>query len=81
MKTKVIGYWAATAFLVFALLSGGVAELARRRENVEGRVHLGYPLHSFTETPGGGVLLLSCAPGIGVTSLLPAQVAFRHFIR
>ncbi len=33
MKTKVIGYWTTTAILVFAVLSGGVAELAHRREN------------------------------------------------
>jgi len=45
MKTKVIGYWVTTAFLAFAILSGGAAELARRRENVEGLVHLGYPLY------------------------------------
>jgi hypothetical protein len=48
MKAKVIAYWATTAFLVFAILSGGVAELARRRENVEGMVHLGYPLYFIT---------------------------------
>ena len=48
MKTKVIGYWLTTAFLAFALLSGGVAELARRRENVEGMMHLGYPLYFIT---------------------------------
>jgi hypothetical protein len=34
MKTNVIGYWATTAFLMFAVLSGGVAELVRRRDNV-----------------------------------------------
>jgi len=38
MKTKVIGYWATTAMLAFAMLSGGAAELAHRRENVEGMV-------------------------------------------
>jgi len=48
MKTKAIVYWVTTAFLVFALLSGGAAELARRRENVEGLAHLGYPLYFVT---------------------------------
>jgi hypothetical protein len=28
MKTNVIGYWEATAILVFAVLTGGVGELA-----------------------------------------------------
>ena len=45
MKTKVIAYWATTAIVAFALLSGGAAELAHRRETVEGMVHLGYPLY------------------------------------
>jgi len=48
MKTKGIVYWVTTAFLAFVLLSGGAAELARRRENVEGLVHLGYPLYFVT---------------------------------
>jgi hypothetical protein len=29
MKTKAIGYWTATAILVFAVLTGGMGELAR----------------------------------------------------
>jgi len=33
---------------VFAVLSGGVAELTRRPENVDGMVHLGYPLYFVT---------------------------------
>jgi len=48
MKTKAIVYWVTTAFLVFVLLSGGAAELARWRENVEGLAHLGYPLYFVT---------------------------------
>ena|SRR5712692_3839410 len=48
MKTKVIGYWLTTSVLVFGVLSGGVAELARRPENAEGMVHLGYPLYFIT---------------------------------
>ena len=35
MKIKLIGYWATTAFLAFAVLSGGAAGLAHRRDNVE----------------------------------------------
>lgn len=48
MKTKAIGYWLATLLLVFGVLSGGVAELFRLRGNVEGMVHLGYPLYFIT---------------------------------
>ena len=48
MKIKPIGYWATTAFLAFAVVSGGAAELAHRRDNVEGLVHLGYPVYFAT---------------------------------
>jgi hypothetical protein len=34
-----------TAILAFGALSGGIAELAHRRDNVEGILHLGYPLY------------------------------------
>ena len=48
IRTKAIGYWTTTAMLAFALLSGGAAELARRADNVEGMLHLGYPLYFIT---------------------------------
>jgi uncharacterized membrane protein YphA (DoxX/SURF4 family) len=48
MKARAIGYWATTALLAFAILSGGVAELAHRPDNVEGLVHLGYPAYLAT---------------------------------
>ena len=65
MKMKTIGYWTTTAIIAFVLLSGGAAELAHRRETVEGMAHLGYPLY-FTMILGfwkllGGIALL--APG------------------
>ncbi len=48
-KLKVIGYWIITGLLVFAIGSGGVAELARLPTNVEGIVHvLGYALYFLT---------------------------------
>jgi uncharacterized membrane protein YphA (DoxX/SURF4 family) len=44
VKAKVIGYWITTALVVFAMGSGGVAEMAHLQANVEGLVHvLGYP--------------------------------------
>jgi hypothetical protein len=67
MKTKVIGYWATTALLALAMLSGGAAELARRPENVEGMVHLGYPVYfitiiGFWKVLGGMALLAPRVP-------------------
>lgn len=67
MKTKVIGYWVTTAMLAFALLSGGAAELAHRRETVEGMVHLGYSLYfisiiGFWKVLGGIALLVPRFP-------------------
>ena len=44
-SAKMIGYWVVTAFLVFNVLSGAVAELAQRKDNVEGMILLGYPLY------------------------------------
>jgi uncharacterized membrane protein YphA (DoxX/SURF4 family) len=63
MKMKTIGYWVTTAIIAFVLLSGGAAELAHRRETVEGMAHLGYPLY-FTLILGvwkvlGGIALLA----------------------
>ena len=48
MKTKEIGYWAATAILAFVLLAGGAADVAHRPETVEGMVRLGYPVYFVT---------------------------------
>src|SRR2546422_550470 len=48
MGMKVIGYWVTTALLSFAVVSGGAAELARRPDNVQGLVHLGYLVYFAT---------------------------------
>jgi uncharacterized membrane protein YphA (DoxX/SURF4 family) len=48
MSARVIGYWVTTGLLVFAVLSGGVAELARVPGNIEGILALGYPLYFVT---------------------------------
>jgi uncharacterized membrane protein YphA (DoxX/SURF4 family) len=48
MKIKILAYWFITALLAFAMISGGAAELTRRPENVEGMLHLGYPLYLIT---------------------------------
>lgn len=44
-RSKVIGYWVVTTFLLFNVLSGAVAELMQRKDNVEGMIFLGYPLY------------------------------------
>lgn len=41
-------YWATTTILAFVLLSGGVASLVRRPENVRGMAELGYPAYMLT---------------------------------
>ena len=43
MSTRTIAYWATTGFLVFDMLSGGLAELAQLPSNLEGMRALGYP--------------------------------------
>jgi uncharacterized membrane protein YphA (DoxX/SURF4 family) len=42
-KSKTIAYWTTTALVALTMLSGGVAQLVRAPQNVEGIVHLGYP--------------------------------------
>ncbi|WP_462254004.1 DoxX family protein, partial [Ferruginibacter sp.] len=47
-KSKNIAYWAVTGFLCFGMLLGGSAQLYRASFNVEGIVHLGYPVYLLT---------------------------------
>ena len=67
MKARVIGYWAATAFLVFGIGSGGAAELAHVPANIEGLVRLGYPVYfimiiGFWKVLGGIALVVPRLP-------------------
>ena len=41
MTTRAVVYWAATGYVVFNMLSGGLAELARLQGNIEGMQALG----------------------------------------
>jgi len=43
--TKSIAYWTTTGMVVFAMFSGGIAELAHRPETIEGMKQLGYPVY------------------------------------
>jgi DoxX-like protein len=43
-----IAFWAATGLLAFGMISGGTGQLIRAKFNVDGMVHLGYPLYALT---------------------------------
>lgn len=67
LRIRGIAYWVITSILVFRVLSGGIAELAHKRENVEGIVHLGYPIYfvtliGFWKVLGGLALLVPRLP-------------------
>ena len=47
-KTKTIAYWAVTGFLCFGMLLGGSGQLYRASFNVDGIVHLGFPVYLLT---------------------------------
>jgi len=62
MNLRAIAYWAATAFLAFNMLSGGLAELAQLEATAEGMRALGYPPYFMTilgawKVPGALALL------------------------
>ena len=44
-RGQAAAYWIATALVVFALGSGGIAEILRIPPVVEGMTHLGYPVY------------------------------------
>jgi hypothetical protein len=46
-KAKSITYWTSTVLVAFFIGSGGFAQLALLRSNVQGAVLLGYPLYFF----------------------------------
>ncbi len=47
-RAKLVVYWVATGLVASAMLSGGVAQVVHAPANVDGFVHLGYPLHFVT---------------------------------
>ena len=48
MTPRAVSYWTTTSLVSFVLLSGGVASLLRRAENVQGMAELGYPAYLLT---------------------------------
>ncbi|MEO6868839.1 MAG: DoxX family protein [Ginsengibacter sp.] len=66
-KRKKIAYWITTSILAFSMISGGVAELVHRKENIVGLVQLGYPVYfimiiGFWKTLGGTAILIPRFP-------------------
>lgn len=62
MKAQSVGYWICTILVAFAFLSGGVVDLLRPPEALEGMTKLGYPAY-FMIIPGvwkilGGIAVL-----------------------
>ena len=47
-KQNKIIYWAYTSLLSLGMLSGGIVQLLKVKQNVDGIVHLGYPLYFLT---------------------------------
>jgi hypothetical protein len=45
MKTQTIGYWVTTGIIAALFLFGGVTDLSRSAQVVEGMNHLGYPAY------------------------------------
>jgi hypothetical protein len=66
MKPKVIGYWVCTGIIALCIGAGGLAQVLRSQQNIEGMMALGYPLHFIVELGVwkvlGAVTLL--APGL-----------------
>jgi len=50
-KWNKIIYWTSTILFLLGMVGGGTAQLLRLKQNVEGIVHLGYPLYILTLLP------------------------------
>jgi hypothetical protein len=66
MKRKVIAYWICTVVIALCIGSGGLAQVLRLPQNVEGMTALGYPLHFIVLLGAWKVLgaLTLLAPGL-----------------
>ncbi len=66
-RASSIAYWGTTGLLAFGMTAGASGQLLRARFNVDGMVHLGYPLYVLTiigtwKLCGVAVLLLPRLP-------------------
>jgi hypothetical protein len=66
-RAKAIAYWAATGMIVFAMFSGGVAELMHRPETINGMRELGYPVY-FIMIIASEVARIRRPPGAGTSA-------------
>jgi len=67
MKARTVGYWICPALVALAFLSGGIVDLLRPAEALEGMTHLGYPPYFMLilgawKVLGGVVVLLPGLP-------------------
>jgi uncharacterized membrane protein YphA (DoxX/SURF4 family) len=67
MKAQAVGYWICTVLIGLSFLSGGVVDLLRVPQALEGMTHLGYPAYFLTilgiwKILGGGAVLLPGFP-------------------
>ncbi|HXA01610.1 MAG TPA: DoxX family protein [Cytophagaceae bacterium] len=46
-RNKII-YWIATIWLALGMLSGGIVQLLKMKQNIDGITHLGYPIYFLT---------------------------------
>ncbi len=44
-KTNKTIYWIATILLSLGMLSGGIAQILKVQQNVDGTIHVGYPIY------------------------------------
>ncbi len=66
MKRRVIAYWICTAVIALCIGSGGLAQVLRASQTVDGMTALGYPLHFIVLLGAWKVLgaLTLLAPGL-----------------
>jgi uncharacterized membrane protein YphA (DoxX/SURF4 family) len=67
MNARAVAYWICTILVVFSFLSGGVVDLLRVPQALEGMTHLGYPAYfmvilGFWKVLGGLAILLPGLP-------------------
>ena len=66
-RARTIGYWTCTVLVALSFLSGGIVDLLRPQQALEGMVHLGYPPYFMIilgvwKVLGGVVILLPGFP-------------------
>jgi len=67
MRAQAVGYWICTVLVAFSFLSGGIVDLLRPPQALEGMVHLGYPAYFMIilgvwKVLGGGAVLVPGFP-------------------